>query len=141
MLSPLEFSMSVHNAIIAQFSIFTGNKHAHSSLAGGVNSFEVGLIESIALLKEKGGLVGYLYYDYLVDHQFAEKFDENEFVCFSMILGEGEGELEIGYGKTNERKALNRFNISELLGFLKNDEKRYCISVGGGEILFERAVS
>ncbi len=57
--------MSVHNAIIGVFSIATGNTQAHSALAGGNASFEAGLLESIVLLKEKGGSVGYVYYDYL----------------------------------------------------------------------------
>ena len=53
MLSPTDFSMSVHNAIIGMFSIATDNKHTYSALAGGPNSFEAGLLESIALLKRK----------------------------------------------------------------------------------------
>lgn len=143
MLSPTEFSMSVHNAIIGLYSTTTGNKHLHSALASGVHSFEAGLLESIALLKEKGGAVGYIYYDYLDVDQITGKLeDTNQVECVAMILREGTiGAMEIGYNMSSTNKILSKFNILNFLGFLNNDESRYYIPVGGGEIFFERILS
>lgn len=127
MLSPADFSLSVHNAIIGMYTIATGNKHMHSALAGGPYSFEMGLLESIAFLKEQGGKVGYCYYDHTED--------KDQMVCLAMILGQEDGEITIEY---KERDQWKNFNILEFLDFLKNDAQRYRISVGGGEILFTR---
>lgn len=145
MLSPSDFSMSVHNAIIGMFSIATGNKQTHSALAGGINSFEMGLLETVALQKEKGGSVGYIYYDYAEIEKLRVQFEGNAdavpIECFAMILGEGEGELNIEYHMDNNIKLSNDFDLKNLLTYLNNDEKKYSTPVGGGEILFERALS
>lgn len=140
MLSPSDFSMSVHNAIIGLFSIAAGNKYAHSALAGGNRSFEMGLLESIALLKETGGSVGYIYYDYLEMEKCTGENDVS-IESFAMILSEGEGELNMEYQINNKIHLSNDFDVKNLLNYLNNNEKKYSISVGGGEILFTRTLS
>lgn len=141
LLSPTEFSLSVHNAIIALFSIASGNKQAHSALAGGVNSFESGLIESIALHKETGSKVGFLYYDYLEAEPWTDQLEAAKIQCFAMILSEGFDEINLEYHPSNEFNALEKFSISKLINFFKSDEHKYRISIGGGEILFLRDLS
>lgn len=139
-LSPTDFSMSVHNAIISMFSIAADNNQIHSALAGGRNSFEMGLLESIALIKEKGGTVGYLYYDHLgVEKLTGEWNDDEQIECFAIILSEGVGEVTLAYNSIQEPvKSTQNFNLSDFAVFLTNAEKKYAIPFGGGEILVER---
>jgi hypothetical protein len=142
MLSPTDFSMSVHNAIIGLHSITTGNKHTYNAIAGGACSFEVGLLDSIALLKEKGGTVGYIYYDYLGTNPATGQLDDfSKMECLALILGEGVGEMKIEYSKLNNLDNCVIFELSELIGYFKNDEKKYRMPVAGGEILFECTIS
>ncbi len=145
MLSPTDFSMSVHNAIIGVFSIATGNKHTHSALAAGPNSFEAGLLESVALLKEKGGSVGYIYYDYIVTDELSDRInDDGQVECFAMVLSnDTEGTVLVEYSivknaMASNDVAVNSFSINKLLCFFKNNEKKFTVPVGGGEILFAR---
>ena len=49
--SPKDFSLSVHNASLGLYSIFTGNKQIGTSIAAGANSFGYALIESFHLLQ------------------------------------------------------------------------------------------
>lgn len=142
MLSPSDFSLSVHNALIGLFSIATNNRHAHGALAGGRSSFEMGLLETIALLKEKGGTVGYIYYDYLVVEKLTDRFEDNTPVeCLAMIISDSKGEMTIEYKKNNHVNSSNPFDVKKLLDYLNNDERKYSIPVGGGEIVFERPFS
>ena len=49
--SPKDFSLSVHNASLGLYSIFTKNKQPGTSIAAGSNSFGYALIESYNLLQ------------------------------------------------------------------------------------------
>lgn len=62
-LSPTDFSFSVHNALVALFSIETKNTQNNTALAGGERSFEMGLAEAYALAQTTNQPVGYFYYD------------------------------------------------------------------------------
>lgn len=131
MLSPIDFSMSVHNAIIGFHSIASNNKRAHTALAAGENSLGIGLLESIALLKERGGSVGYVYYDNI-------DTDLTHIVCLGFVLSEGAGDMTCNYKAVNKCDApLNNFNLKDFMGFLNGNEKGYRLSIAGGEILFK----
>jgi len=135
MLSPTDFSMSVHNAIIGTFSIFTGNKQNHTALAGADCTFESGLIEAMALQKDKGGTVGYAYYDYLDTHN---KNKPHQVVCVTMVLGNGNDNLTIRFNNFIDVNTTEPFDINKLVEYLQNDEQTFRIRVAGGEILLER---
>jgi len=51
-LSPMNFSLSVHNAVPGLISIAWKLTGMQSVIAGGANSFAMGLTEAISLLKE-----------------------------------------------------------------------------------------
>lgn len=51
-LSPTQFSLSVHNAIIGQWSILRGDSSEMSALAGEGDGLEHGLLEALSLLNE-----------------------------------------------------------------------------------------
>lgn len=148
MLSPTDFSLSVHNAIVGAFSIETNNKKNHTALSGAALSFEAGLLEAFALQREKKETVGYIYYDMPLPEIYTEKGEEEgEEICLALLLGEKDKEsvefssesIYLSYIK-DEEDILNKnsSNISGLLGFLKNDAKEYRISVPSGAILLDR---
>ncbi len=50
--SPMDFSLSVHNATAGQYSIASGDKHASSSLSSRHECFAAGLLEAMGMLAE-----------------------------------------------------------------------------------------
>lgn len=50
-LSPTSFSMSVHNASVGLYSIFTGNQSAYNSISAGANSFRMAICDAYARLQ------------------------------------------------------------------------------------------
>lgn len=135
MLSPTDFSMSVHNSLIGVFSIATENKYLNTALAGGEVSFEMGLLEAYALQKERGGTVGFMYYD-IVKFQEADEGIE----CFAMLLDGSKRGMAISYLTDEQTKKDNKkvHKINSLAGFMNSEEKNYRLHVAGGHILLER---
>lgn len=141
MLSPTHFSMSVHNANIGMLSIATSNKEPNTSLAGGENSFEMGLLEAIAMLKQRGGMVGYVYYDYQDVHGLSQELDQDKAIdCIAMILGDEDSNCEIlvKYQDRAVKEDLIQYSILKLLDFFENDTQGFRVPVAGGAILFQR---
>lgn len=143
-LSPTDFSLSVHNAIGAMFSIATGNKQVQTALAAGKASFELGLLEAYALQKEQGGRVGYIYYDAPLPPPFEEGRDSTE-ICISLILGESDSikpqdrdEIKISFEGRQEEKILTSNPITSLTRFLKSHDRDNKISIPGGAFILER---
>ena len=50
--SPADFSLSVHNALVGLLSIHTQNANGHTAVASGLDTFGHGMIESLARLAE-----------------------------------------------------------------------------------------
>lgn len=144
LISPTDFSMSVHNAIIGAYSIVTKNNKMHTALSAGEQSFEAGLIEAFALQQEKNETIGYIYYDMNLPSPYEEKVD-NHFpeTCLSFLLGGKEIDnkfgLQLSYVANPKQRIEKNINGAlSFIGFLKNDEKRYTISIPGGHFLWER---
>lgn len=149
LVSPTDFGMSVHNAIIGTFSIATKNKEMHTAVSGSENTFESGLLEAYALQKDKKSTVGYLYYDtFLPDQLIGTSVQSYPTAYFAMILAEEKGQagqLTLKYISTSsentEQKTTTNNDINKLISlihFLEHHEKNYRISVPGGEMLLER---
>jgi hypothetical protein len=51
-LSPADFTLSVHNALLGLLSIARTNRHGHTMIAAGTESFGFGMLEAMASLKE-----------------------------------------------------------------------------------------
>lgn len=51
-LSPTQFALSVHNAIVGQYSIFQQHQAAHSSVAGGDSSLHYAVLEAFGLMTD-----------------------------------------------------------------------------------------
>jgi hypothetical protein len=62
-LSPMDFSVSVHNATAGLFSIARGDRSAATALAGGRESFSAALLEAQAMLQEGAEQVLVVYHD------------------------------------------------------------------------------
>lgn len=149
LLSPTEFSLSVHNAIIGMFSIITQNSRMQTALSGAQDCFEVGLLEAYALQKEEN-TVGYIYYHQPLSQEYQDIFpEEDREVCITLIFGEKDKKLvtdkensaiiKVSYGRTEELFVSSTIEkIIFLTEFLENNEKEYKISVPGGVFLLER---
>lgn len=140
LLSPTEFSLSVHNAIGALFSIATGNKQLQTALSGSEATFESGLLEAYALQKEKGGFVGYIYYDVPLPSCYEMK-NKPEEMCISLILGDinSSPSLSLQFVSTSHDTALmSNEVIAQLLGFINSSQDRIEIPVRGGTFILER---
>jgi hypothetical protein len=61
--SPADFSMSVHHALIGLLSIVRGNRAGHTAIAAGPDSFGYGLLDAVACLAEDAAPVMMVYFD------------------------------------------------------------------------------
>ena len=61
--SPMAFSMSVHNAFAAMFSIARADRSNYSAVSAGADTAECALVEAIGLLAEGASQVLVVYYD------------------------------------------------------------------------------
>jgi hypothetical protein len=85
-LSPADFTMSVHNALIGLLSIAHGNRGGHIAIAAGHESFCFGLLEAIACLKEKPEEpIVLIHFDEALPGAFA-KFNESESQPIALAL-------------------------------------------------------
>lgn len=93
LLSPMDFSQSVHNAIAGAFSIISQNTKMHTALSAGKTSFEMGLLEAYALQRKTNSYVGYAYYTAPMPSLYDDLIQgnkENTPSCLVMILGPDE---------------------------------------------------
>ncbi len=62
--SPADFTLSVHHALVGLLSIAQGNRQGHIAVAAGPDSFGFGLLEAVVCLQERPSEpVVFLYYD------------------------------------------------------------------------------
>ncbi len=137
-LSPTDFSLSVHNAIAAQFAIATGNKKMQIALSGGEKSFELGLLEAYALQKETGENVGYIYYDQPLPVPYHLEPDVPA-VCIAMILSEATDCLDgidLSYCLLSES---TQSGFYPFIDFMNNQTSTLNLAVAGGSFLMERS--
>jgi len=143
--SPTDFSMSVHNAIIGAFSIATKNKQMHTAVAGSAASFEMGLLEAFALQQDKKSPVGYIYYDALLPLDFTEMYETDyPVICFAMILTNDDPDqaqrLQVRYASGEKSTAAMSANsIISLVEYLESNEKVHKIPIPGGSIVMARS--
>lgn len=149
LLSPTDFSMSVHNAIIGMFSIATGNTQMQTSLSGGALSFETGLLEALALQKDKNSTVGYIYYDAPLTPHYNSIFKNNESeICTIIILEDNKQQADFkGESRTFKidfiRDSAAFFEgqaggAISFLNFIQSNENSFSLHVPGGAIHVEQ---
>lgn len=150
-LSPMDFSLSVHNAIAGLFSIAMGNKQSSTSLSGGKNTFEMGLLEAYALAQTRQMPVGYLYYDMPLPVFYGDHPNEEEVGrCISLILSPDDefrklekNQMRLTFtshkGEMGSTSMIG-LNIMPLIDFLQNKETALDFPTSGGTFLFEKNV-
>ncbi len=145
MLSPMDFSQSVHNAIAGAFSIATKNTSLHTALSGGTQSFEMGLLEAYAIQKNTGGHVGYAFYDTAMPEPYNAVIPGNaeaKDTCLVMVLGPEEKEITNGVrltyssGEMPEDIALSP--LDNTTHFFNHPTKSLSIKIPGGHFSLER---
>ncbi len=135
-LSPMGFSLSVHNSASGLFSIAAKNKHAATSLASRTTSFSSGLIEALGILKEQtrfnqAGRVLYICSDDQLPEVFREEpLDQLPACAVAMLLGVGGPGIELKVtAKASGEEALNPLSFSK---FLVNSSRELIRSDEGG---------
>lgn len=72
LVSPAEFSMSVHHGLAGLLSIHSGNTNSHTAVAAGADSFIFGLLEAVATLDEEPSQpVLFIYADEKLPGEYA----------------------------------------------------------------------
>ncbi|CAO4835850.1 MAG: hypothetical protein CNLJKLNK_00523 [Holosporales bacterium] len=84
-ISPTDFSLSVHNALIGQYSIFKKNTQNMTAISAGKNSFALGFFEAFIQAKATNKTIGFIYYDTLLDTDYA-LFNPKEEFFFSCLF-------------------------------------------------------
>ncbi|MGH6937800.1 beta-ketoacyl synthase chain length factor [Hypericibacter sp.] len=98
--SPADFTLSVHHALVGLLSIAQGNRQGHVAVAAGPDSFGFGFLEAVACLQERPSEpVIFLYYDEPLPAPY-DWFDRGAAQPLAMALslssaGAGEG-LRLG---------------------------------------------
>lgn len=138
LLSPTDFSMSVHNALPGMHSIQTNNTSMHTAISGGVHSFALGLLEAYVLLKTKNQKIGYLYYDFqLPDAYSALEIDNQESLIIGMTLDNNDqSDFYLNYNDTN--KDQNIFNINDLISFFCHNRNKCIIPMPSGQFIISK---
>lgn len=92
--SPADFSMSVHHALVGLLSIVSGNRAGHTAVAAGPDSFGYGLLEAIACLTEDGGPVMLIYFDEPLPDFYAPALNGVDIapIALAMILAAPSGD-------------------------------------------------
>ena len=86
-LSPAEFSLSVHHGLAGLLSIATGNKSAHTALAGGAESFGYGCLEAATSLAQSPDPVLLIHFDAPLPESYAAISDGAEdSVALALLL-------------------------------------------------------
>jgi len=135
-LSPADFTLSVHHALIGLLSIVHGNRRGHTAVAAGRESFCFGLLEAIACLKENPDeLVVLIHFEEPLSGPFTvfNEPDEWPIALALAISATGEGELlqlNIEASPLDERPSTSHaqnfldFIISGSMESLSNGEYR-----------------
>ena len=147
LISPMDFSQSVHNALIGSFSIATKNKAPHTAISSGRQSFESGFLESFVQQKTQGGFVGYLYYDMAMSTEYNDLICDNHLekpTFIAMILGPDDTQikggtlLKINYHGQKEAPGPTTTNIiDQIMLLLNGTSKKISFAFGGGEFHIE----
>lgn len=139
-LSPADFSLSVHHALISLLSIVQKNHKGHTAIAGGAESFGAGLIEAIGCLAENPEEpVLLLHCDDLLPEEYSV-FNEAEDkpMVFALLLTGGEGP-EYSFEVQPEKGGTAHVSLAcSFLTFIQGDEQQASVQMPDHLWLWER---
>jgi len=131
-LSPADFTLSVHHALIGLLSIVQKNHKGHTAIASGSESFCFGLLEAAACLHENPNeSVVLIHFDDLLQDSFAEFNNPNEqpialALALTGVGGNEEFQIDI---EPNSSSVPSALHAQDFLKFVSSDA-RECLSVG-----------
>lgn len=131
-LSPADFTLSVHNALIGLLSIAHGNRHGHTAIAAGPESFCFGLLDAIACLKENPREpVVLIHFDEPLPASFAAFNELNEQpIALALTLGTtGEQEFQIDFEVAQNEGKDSASHAQDFLNFLMSHSTE-AVSIG-----------
>ncbi|MFC7422163.1 beta-ketoacyl synthase chain length factor [Iodobacter arcticus] len=130
-LSPTAFSMSVHNAISALFSIARKDTASYTAIAAGQETIEAAFIEAIALLADGASSVLLVYYDEPLPSPHHVFTDEPEFAhAFACQLIRSKQGFSLSSRASEETSHNNLPSSIAALHFLLSGQREYQHTVG-----------
>lgn len=117
-LSPAKFSMSVHNSPVGFLSIQSRNTNPNTAISAGARTLEMGLLESIAMLKEYRQCL-LIYADESLSKVYDQYKDEQSFpICLAILLDKNAAETEVIF--SNKKLQALQF-IKHFCGSIPNE--------------------
>lgn len=83
--SPTDFSMAVHHALVGLLSIATGNHEGHTAISAGPDSFAYGLVEAGLWVAEAQIPVLMIYFDQALPAAYPSEGEPPEMVLAVMV--------------------------------------------------------
>ncbi len=137
-ISPTQFSLSVHNAISGQYSIFTGNQADCNAIAAGADSLQYAVLEAAARLVSEPDLeeVLVVYSDDQVPEVYQPYCQEpSALSAIALLLSNHEGERvrfsrqtiepeHAGFEKINAENTVSD-QLVDLISFLNGAHDQY----------------
>ncbi|GAB3246051.1 beta-ketoacyl synthase chain length factor [Chitinimonas naiadis] len=142
-LSPTAFSMSVHNAIGALFSIARADTTSYSALAAGAETVEAAFTEALGLLADGADTVLLVYYDEPLPELF-EAFSESlsfprAWACRLRRVSQGGISLSAGSVTSDVRPVVLPADLAALQ-FLLSDAHAHTHTAGARQWHWQRHV-
>jgi hypothetical protein len=148
LLSPTDFSLSVHNALLGLFSIATNNTQPHTAISAGDNSFTMGLLEAFSLATAEQADVGYLYYDMQIPElrNGLEPVDITPYTvdCIALLLSArpspntSDTQLHMHYTPGRNIAIADNEAVCSLVEYLQHERKTHRINLSGGSFNLEQ---
>lgn len=138
--SPADFTLSVHHALIGLLSIAANNYQGHTAIAAGNESFGLGLIEALACLSERPAeSVVLIYYDEGLPapfDTFAETAEQSPLAIALTLAKEGPGEM-LGQAPVSRNTQVSDGSMQalEFLRFMLTDQAE--LSWRGGRLQWQ----
>jgi hypothetical protein len=132
-ISPADFSLSVHHALIGLLSIALGNRRGHTAVASGTESFCYGFMEALAALQENPDEpVILIHYDEPLPEPFSTFNNQSEQpIALALALnmaGEGE-QFDFSWQPSLVGQICSQSHAIDFLHFIEG-ENQECISNG-----------
>ena len=123
--SPADFTLSVHHALVGLLSIVQGNRKGHIAVASGSESFCLGLIEAATCLRENPAeQVVLIYFDSPLPASFASfnETDEKPLALVLALAATGNNEkFQISFEASRPNEKASASHAQDFIDFLAGD--------------------
>ena len=133
-ISPTAFSLSVHNAISGQYTIFFNNEQPTSALAPSINDYLLPLADGLGWLDENTPSVLLVYYEEALPTFYQPYAESTEFPCAIALRispGNATNDYQLAYTHTDSpnQPHTNQKSVPilELIQFLAGNENALAI--------------